>query len=356
MEYIAQISEEQTAPSPPRPLLSIEDLSVEFHTLEGTHKAVREVSYTVGEGESVGVVGESGSGKSVTALSVMGLIPNPPGRTTGGKVLFGGRDLLKLSQDELNQVRGNEIAMIFQEPMTSLNPIHTCGKQIMEPLLLHKHCSKAEAHAKALEMMRLVGIPIPEQRMKEYPHQLSGGMRQRVMIAMALVCQPRLLIADEPTTALDVTIQAQIMELMKRLRREIHSSIIMITHDLGVIAEMCDRVVVMYAGQVMEIAGIRELFAHPYHPYTEGLIRSIPTITREKKKLYSIDGTVPNPFAMPPGCSFAPRCRYAKEVCRRQCPALQDLGDGRAARCWCWQDTGCAGLDAACEKERRRQT
>ena len=341
MEYAEKTAGARLAPpGPGGTLLQIENLCVEFHTLEGVHKAVRDVSYTVQEGESLGVVGESGSGKSVTALSIMRLVPNPPGKTTGGRILFGGRDLLALPQEEINHIRGNEISMIFQEPMTSLNPIHTCGKQIMEPLLLHKGVSKAEAHEKALEMMRLVGIPIPEQRMKEYPHQLSGGMRQRVMIAMSLVCEPRLLIADEPTTALDVTIQAQILELMKRLRGELNSSIIMITHDLGVIAEMCDRVVVMYAGQVVEISGIHDLFSHPCHPYSEGLLRSIPTISKEKKKLFSIEGTVPSPFAMPPGCSFAPRCRYAKDICHRECPALQDLGGGRAVRCWFWQETG----------------
>ncbi len=321
-------------------LLQIEHLSVAFHTVEGVHNAVRDVSYTVQKGETLGVVGESGSGKSVTALSIMRLVPNPPGETTGGKILFDSRDLLSLPMEEINRIRGNEISMIFQEPMTSLNPIHTCGRQIMEPLLLHKGCGKQEARQRALEMMRLVGIPIPEQRIKEYPHQLSGGMRQRVMIAMALICQPKLLIADEPTTALDVTIQAQILELMKRLKRELNSSIIMITHDLGVIAEMCDRVVVMYAGQVVEISEIDGLFDHPYHPYTEGLIQSIPIIRPDRPKLYSIEGTVPNPFAMPKGCSFAPRCRYAKDLCREKSPALEDLGGGRAVRCWCWRDTG----------------
>lgn len=229
-------------------LLKIKNLEVEFHTVEGIHKAVRKVSYDVRPGEALGVVGESGSGKSVTALSIMQLIQSPPGKITGGKILFEDKDLLSLSKEEMNHIRGNEIAMIFQEPMTSLNPIHTCGKQIMEPLMLHKGYGKAEAYEKALQMMGQVGIPIPRQRMKEYPHQLSGGMRQRVMIAMALVCQPKLLIADEPTTALDVTIQAQILELMKKLRKEINSSVIMITHDLGVVAEMCDRVAVMYDG------------------------------------------------------------------------------------------------------------
>jgi oligopeptide/dipeptide ABC transporter ATP-binding protein len=280
-------------------------------------------------------VGESGSGKSVTSLSIMRLIPNPPGKTTAGRIMFLGRDLLKLPDDDMRSIRGNEIAMIFQEPMTSLNPIHTCGRQIMEPLLVHKNYSKKAARERALELLTMVGIPIPAQRLKEFPHQLSGGMRQRVMIAMALACQPKLLIADEPTTALDVTIQAQILQLMKNLREEINSAIIMITHDLGVIAEMCQRVVVMYAGQVVEISPLAELFARPYHPYSEGLLLSIPEISKVKRRLFSIEGTVPNPFDMPEGCSFAPRCVYAEEQCRSQSPELTEYPGGRAVRCLC---------------------
>ena len=321
-------------------LLRIENLEVEFHTVEGIHKAVRKVSYEVKMGETLGVVGESGSGKSVTALSVMQLIQSPPGKIRGGKILFEEKDLLSLSKEEMNHIRGNEIAMIFQEPMTSLNPIHTCGKQIMEPLILHKGYSKSEAYEKALQMMGQVGIPIPRQRMKEYPHQLSGGMRQRVMIAMALVCKPKLLIADEPTTALDVTIQAQILELMKILRKEMNSSIIMITHDLGVVAEMCDRVVVMYDGQIVEVCKVSDLFRHPYHPYSEGLICSIPSIGGTRRKLYAIKGTVPSPYEEKTGCSFAPRCQYAKDICRRQCPEMTDLGNGRLVRCWNYRETG----------------
>lgn len=321
-------------------LLKIKNLEVEFHTVEGIHKAVRKVSYDVRPGEALGVVGESGSGKSVTALSIMQLIQSPPGKITGGKILFEDKDLLSLSKEEMNHIRGNEIAMIFQEPMTSLNPIHTCGKQIMEPLMLHKGYGKAEAYEKALQMMGQVGIPIPRQRMKEYPHQLSGGMRQRVMIAMALVCQPKLLIADEPTTALDVTIQAQILELMKKLRKEINSSVIMITHDLGVVAEMCDRVAVMYDGQVVEVCKVRDLFSHPYHPYSEGLICSIPSTGGTRRKLYAIKGTVPSPYEAKTGCSFAPRCQYADENCRRQCPDMTDLGNGRLVRCWHFKETG----------------
>ncbi len=321
-------------------LMSVEGLCVRFHTAEGVHNAVRDVSFTLRRGETLGVVGESGSGKSVTALSIMGLIPDPPGRITAGRIMFDGRDLLALAPGEINHIRGNEIAMIFQEPMTSLNPIHTCGRQIMEPLLLHKGYNKRDAEQRALELMQMVGIPLPEQRLKEYPHQLSGGMRQRIMIAMALACRPKLLIADEPTTALDVTIQAQILELMKDLRQEIDASIIMITHDLGVIAEMCHLVVVMYNGQVVETSPLAGLFHQPCHPYSEGLLNSIPTISREKKRLFSIEGTVPNPFERMEGCSFAPRCRYATDQCRRACPELREVGAERAVRCWNWQDVG----------------
>lgn len=318
----------------PSPLLSIENLHVQFHTLAGVHQAVRDVGICLYPGEVLGIVGESGSGKSVTALSIMGLIPSPPGKITAGRIMFGGRDLLRITDEALRSIRGNDIAMIFQEPMTSLNPIHSCGKQIMEPLLLHKGYTKKEARQRALELLTMVGIPLPAQRLKEYPHQLSGGMRQRVMIAMALACRPKLLIADEPTTALDVTIQAQILQLMKDLREGMNSAIIMITHDLGVIAEMCKRVVVMYAGQVVEISPLAGLFAKPYHPYSEGLLLSIPTISKVKKRLFSIEGTVPNPFDMPQGCSFAPRCSYCEERCRIEPPGLTQLPGGRAVRCW----------------------
>jgi len=320
--------------NPPLPLLRVENLNVQFHTAEGVHKAVRDVSISLFPGETLGIVGESGSGKSVTSLAVMRLIPSPPGKITTGRIMFDNRDLLRLTDKEICAIRGNEISMIFQEPMTSLNPIHTCGAQIMEPLLLHKNYSKKDALKRALELMTMVGIPIPAQRLKEYPHQLSGGMRQRVMIAMALACRPKLLIADEPTTALDVTIQAQILQLLKNLREEINSAIIMITHDLGVISEICQRVVVMYAGQVVEISPLSKLYAQPYHPYSEGLLLSIPVIRKVKKRLFSIEGTVPNPFDLPVGCSFAPRCGYAEEYCRTQPPELMALPDGRAVRCW----------------------
>ncbi len=326
-----------TASNNQTPLLNIENLSVQFHTLEGIHKAVRGVNIQVYPGESLGIVGESGSGKSVTSLAIMGLIPHPPGKITEGKLIFNDQDLLTFNDEQMRHVRGNEIAMIFQEPMTSLNPIHTCGKQIMESLRLHKGMDKKAAAARALELLTMVGIPIPEQRMNEYPHQLSGGMRQRVMIAIALACQPKLLIADEPTTALDVTIQAQILELMKNLKHKINSSIIMITHDLGVIAEMCERVVVMYAGQVVEDCAIEELFEHPYHPYAEGLLLSIPTIDDNNQRLYSIKGSVPNPFEMPAGCSFEPRCEYATEQCKTEAPELTEVEPRRFCRCWQWQ-------------------
>ncbi|MDO0825070.1 ABC transporter ATP-binding protein [Desulfosporosinus nitroreducens] len=314
-------------------LLRISNLNVQFRTSEGVFKAVRDVSISIRSGETLGIVGESGSGKSVTALSIMNLIPNPPGEIKGD-IFFNGQNLREMSLEEVRKVRGNEISMIFQEPMTSLNPIHTCGKQIMEPLLLHKGFTKHEAKARTIELLKMVGIPLPEQRFKEYPHQLSGGMRQRIMIAMALACRPKLLLADEPTTALDVTIQAQILELMKNLRNEIDSAIIMITHDLGIITEMCHSVAVMYAGQVVESSPLKELIREPLHPYTEGLLRSIPTITKEKQRLYTIDGTVPSPFNMPPGCSFQPRCKYSNAICSEQTPDLIHVSEERAVRCW----------------------
>ncbi|MDR3343954.1 MAG: ABC transporter ATP-binding protein [Treponema sp.] len=315
------------------PLLRIKNLAVQFHTQEGIHQAVRGLSLTLGTGETLGLVGESGSGKSVTALALMRLIPNPPGKILEGNIIFGDRDLLTLSEGEVRRIRGNEIAMIFQEPMTSLNPIHTCGKQIMEPLRIHKGFGEKDAKARALELLNMVGIPNPQQRLREYPHQLSGGMRQRVMIAMSLACKPALLIADEPTTALDVTIQAQILELMKALRQETGSAIILITHDLGVVAEMCSQVAVMYAGQIVEVCSVADLFSQPLHPYSEGLLYSIPDITKPKQRLCAIDGAVPNPFDMPPGCAFAPRCQKARQDCREQVPPLIEVERNRLVRC-----------------------
>ncbi|MDR2068963.1 MAG: ABC transporter ATP-binding protein [Spirochaetaceae bacterium] len=315
------------------PLLSISNLEVQFYTLEGIHQTVRGLTFTLEKGDTLGLVGESGSGKSVSALSVMRLIPDPPGKILGGRIIFDGRDILGMTEEEIRRIRGNEIAMIFQEPMTSLNPIHPCGRQIMEPLILHLGLNKRQAEERALELMTMVGIPSPKQRVKEYPHQLSGGMRQRVMIAMALACKPKLLIADEPTTALDVTIQAQILELMKELRREINSAIILITHDLGVVAEMCSHVAVMYAGQIVETCSVAELFKGPLHPYSEGLLFSIPVISKTRERLFAIEGSVPSPFAMPPGCAFSPRCKYARGECAASGPSLVPAGEDHLVRC-----------------------
>ena len=315
------------------PLLHINNLEVQFNTREGIHRAVRGLSLTLEKGDTLGLVGESGSGKSITALSLMRLIPSPPGKIRGGRITFDGRDILALPDEAIRRIRGNEIAMIFQEPMTSLNPIHTCGKQIMEPLILHLGLTKKEAEERALELMTMVGIPSPKQRLKEYPHQLSGGMRQRVMIAMALACKPKLLIADEPTTALDVTIQAQILELMKELRQEINSAIILITHDLGVVAEMCSHVAVMYAGHIVETCAVGELFKRPLHPYSEGLLFSVPVISKTRERLFAIEGAVPSPFAMPPGCAFSPRCKYARKECEDSLPLLAPAGEDHLVRC-----------------------
>jgi oligopeptide/dipeptide ABC transporter ATP-binding protein len=314
-------------------LLELQGLSVRFQTAEGTQVAVKDLSLSLASGEALGIVGESGSGKSVTALSIMNLIPSPPGEIFEGRVLFEGRDLLRLAPDDLRKIRGNEISMIFQEPMTSLNPIHSCGSQVMEPIVLHQGIKKAEAAEIARELLDVVGIPNPERIFREYPHQLSGGMRQRVMIAMALACRPKLLLADEPTTALDVTIQAQILELLKGLREDIDSAIVLITHDLGVVAETCDRVIVMYSGRVVESSPIKELFRSPLHPYTEGLLDSIPEISGRRERLRAIEGVVPSPFETLPGCPFQPRCRYAVAICAEACPRLEAAG-GRAVRCW----------------------
>ncbi|MBX6351363.1 MAG: ABC transporter ATP-binding protein, partial [Clostridia bacterium] len=316
-------------------LLSVEDLHTEFRTEEGVVPAVAGVSFTIGRGETVALVGESGCGKSVTALSIMRLLPEPQARITKGRIMFNGRDLVKASQATMRTIRGNDIAMVFQEPMTSLNPVFTCGFQVMEAIRLHQKVSEQAARKQAIEMFKRVGIPDPEQRLRAYPHQLSGGLRQRVMIAMALACRPSLLIADEPTTALDVTIQAQILDLMRELRDEFGMSILFITHDLGVVAEMAERVVVMYAGEVVEEAPVGEIFADPKHPYTAGLLRSIPRLdTPRKAALPSIEGVVPSPQNRPAGCHFAPRCPHVMDVCRRQHPQLTSLGPGRDVRCF----------------------
>ena len=314
-------------------LIDLVDVSTHFFTSDGTVRAVDGVSFSINEGETLAVVGESGCGKSVTSLSIMRLVSWPPGKIVSGQIMYKDSDLLTLSEQEMQHIRGNEISMIFQEPMTSLNPVYTVGYQIAEAIMRHQHLSAADAHQKAIEMLKLVGIPDPEQRVNEYPHQLSGGMRQRVMIGMALACNPRLLIADEPTTALDVTVQAQILDLLRTLRDELGMAIMLITHDLGVVAEMAERVVVMYAGQIVEEADVYSLFENPLHPYTEGLLNSIPRMEDESDKLNVIEGVVPNPIHLPAGCRFSPRCPYADERCKQDSPALQTLGSRRVA-CW----------------------
>lgn len=321
-------------------LLEVKKLAVAFRTVQGRCIALKGVDFTMRPGETLGIVGESGSGKSLTALSIMRLVPNPPGEITGGEIRFQGKNLLSLSTEDMQKIRGNKISMIFQEPMTSLNPLHTCGRQIREPLMIHRGFSEKAASKRALEYLRLVGIPSPEQRFHEFPHQLSGGMRQRIMIAMALVCEPKLILADEPTTALDVTIQAQILELLRTLREKIDAGIVMITHDMGIIADICHRVLVMYAGQIVESSPLKEIFREPLHPYTQGLLQSIPRIQNGKKRLFSIDGTVPSPFDMPKGCAFQPRCTRSLPVCREKEPALVSVNAERRIRCWRYERSG----------------
>ena len=315
-------------------ILEIKDLCVEFQTVEGKVQAVDHLSYTLHKGEKLGIVGESGSGKSVSSLAMLQLIPNPPGRVTGGEILYKGQDLVRLSEKEMQKLRGNEISMIFQEPMTSLNPIIQCGKQIAESLRLHRGMNKKEAMQEAVRMMKEVGIANPENRVHEYPHEMSGGMRQRVMIAMALACRPQILIADEPTTALDVTIQAQILDLIRDLDRETGTAVQFITHDLGVVSELCDTVIVMYTGHIVEQAPVKDLFRDPKHPYTVGLLNAIPSITKDRKPLQTIEGMVPNPTERVEGCSFWPRCPHASERCRKQEPPVTGLGEDRLVRCW----------------------
>jgi oligopeptide/dipeptide ABC transporter ATP-binding protein len=319
-------------------LLEVKNLQTYFFTDDGVAKSVDNVSYTVDRKQTLGVVGESGCGKSVTALSIMRLIPSPPGKTVGGQILFEGRDLLKLPEDEMRGIRGNKISMIFQEPMTSLNPVFTCGDQIAESILLHQKCTKEEAKQRAIDMLRKVGIPAPEQRYNEYPHQLSGGMRQRIMIAIALSCNPDILIADEPTTALDVTVQAQILELISELQESLGMGVILITHDLGVIAEHADNVAVMYASHIVEYSTADEVYFNPMHPYTIGLLGSIPKLNVESDRLMTIDGTVPVPTAYPPGCNFASRCPYATEKCLAEEPALIEQEPGHLVACHHWAE------------------
>jgi oligopeptide/dipeptide ABC transporter ATP-binding protein len=318
------------------PILQIRNLQTHFHTPMGTARAVDGISLEVEAGEVMGIVGESGCGKSVLALSVMRLLPSPPAVYAGGEILFRSRDLLRLPEWEVRSMRGNEISLIFQEPMTALNPVFTIGNQLAEVIKAHEKASSAEAWIKAIEMLDMVGVPSPSIRVKEYPHQLSGGMRQRVMIAMALACRPSLLIADEPTTALDVTIQAQILDLMERLRKEFGAAIIMITHDLGVIAEISRRVAVIYAGRMMEQASTLDLFDHPLHPYTRGLMQAIPSpeASRKTEELYEIRGTVPSLYALPPGCRFHPRCPISGPICMKEEPSLREIYPGHLAACW----------------------
>ena len=318
-------------------LLSVKNLSTEFPVKKGIVKAVEDVSFDVDAGEILAIVGESGSGKSVTSLSVMGLLAEP-GHVAGGSMEFEGKDLMTLSEREYRELRGNDMAMIFQEPMTSLNPVYRVGKQIVEAIRTHENVSKKEARERAIDMLRKVGIPSPEKRIDDYPHQMSGGMRQRVMIAMALSCNPKLLIADEPTTALDVTIQAQILDLLRRLRDDTGMAVLLITHDLGVVSETADRVVVMYCGQVVEEAEVRTLFDHPMHPYTLGLLKSIPRLEDDdSKRLYMIKGMVPNPLEMPPGCHFSDRCDSCMDICREKIPDLVDVG-GHKVRCFLYEN------------------
>jgi oligopeptide/dipeptide ABC transporter ATP-binding protein len=327
-------------------LLSVRNLKTHFFTDEGVVRAVDGLSYDLHRGETLGIVGESGSGKSVHALSIMRLIPTPPGKIVDGQILFEGRDLLKLSDEEMRKIRGNRIAMVFQEPMTSLNPVLTIGEQIAEAVILHQKLDKRAAWVKAAEMLERVKIPLARERVKDYPHQFSGGMRQRVMIAMALSCNPSVLLADEPTTALDVTIQAQIIELMRELQRDFNTSIVMITHNLGVVAEMCDNVVVMYAGRPVETTDVKQTFLDPKHPYTWGLLHSVPKLYERQERLIPIEGQPPSLIDLPPGCAFAPRCPFVMEVCVQADPPDYPVGTGHTAKCYLYSDK-------ATEKEKK---
>ncbi len=317
-------------------LLSLKNLSTHFFTEDGVAKAVQDVSLTVKKGKTFALVGESGCGKSVTALSIMRLIPSPPGEIVSGEVLFGSGDLLELSEKRMRSIRGNKIAMVFQEPMTSLNPVYTVGEQIVEAIKLHQNKSREAAWADAVEMLQRVGIPDPEQRVSEYPHQMSGGMRQRVMIAMAISCEPSLLIADEPTTALDVTIQAQILDLLDRLQEQNQMSILLITHDLGIVAERADDIAVMYASKIVETSDAKSLFTEPLHPYTQGLLKSLPRLGFEGRRLHTIAGNVPEPLNFPNGCKFHPRCPIGCEdkQCQTIEPQLREVKPGRCVACW----------------------
>lgn len=317
-----------------KPILSVEHLKTSFFTDDTEIPAVDDISFHIYPGEIVGIVGESGCGKSVTSLSIMKLLPNPPGKIVSGKILLNGEDLVHASEKRMRQIRGKEIAMIFQEPMTSLNPLFTIGHQLMEAVKIHYPWPKKKIYERCLEMLKLVGLPRVEELMKSYPHELSGGMRQRVMIAMALICDPKVLIADEPTTALDVTIQAQILQLMKELNEKLETAILFITHDLGVVSQLCERVIVMYAGKIVEEGTVKEIFANPKHPYTKGLLASIPDIRYKKERLYSIPGNVPKPGSVQKGCRFYSRCEAREDRCLQNDPPYMAINDHHNVRCW----------------------
>jgi oligopeptide transport system ATP-binding protein len=319
-------------------LLEVRDLQVEFRTRDGVAKAVNGVDYAVDAGETLAVLGESGSGKSVTAQAIMGILDMPPGRITGGEILFQGRDLLKLKEDERRRIRGAEMAMIFQDALSSLNPVLSVGDQLGEMFVVHRGMSRKDARAKAVELMDRVRIPAARERVKDYPHQFSGGMRQRIMIAMALALEPALIIADEPTTALDVTVQAQVMDLLAELQREYHMGLILITHDLGVVADVADRIAVMYAGRIVEQAPVHDIYKAPAHPYTRGLLDSIPRLDQKGQELYAIKGLPPNLMHIPPGCAFNPRCPMARDVCRTDVPPLYEVDDRRTSACHFWTE------------------
>ncbi|MFD6530018.1 ABC transporter ATP-binding protein [Streptomyces sp. NPDC060184] len=320
-------------------LLEVRDLHVEFHTRDGVAKAVNGVNYSVDEGETLAVLGESGSGKSVTAQAIMGILDMPPGKISGGEVLFKGRDLLKLKKDERRRIRGQEMAMIFQDALSSLNPVLTVGDQLGEMFRVHRGLSRKESRRKSIELMDRVRIPAAKERIGNYPHQFSGGMRQRIMIAMAMALEPALIIADEPTTALDVTVQAQVMELLAELQQEYRMGLILITHDLGVVADVADKIAVMYAGRIVETAPVHEIYQAPAHPYTKGLLQSIPRLDQKGQELYAIKGLPPNLLRIPPGCAFNPRCPMAQAVCRTDEPPLYDVAEHRASACHFWKET-----------------
>ncbi|MEU8673618.1 ABC transporter ATP-binding protein [Streptomyces sp. NPDC048560] len=320
-------------------LLEVRDLHVEFHTRDGVAKAVNGVNYSVAEGETLAVLGESGSGKSVTAQAVMGILDMPPGKISGGEILFKDRDLLKLKKEERRKIRGQEMAMIFQDALSSLNPVLTVGEQLGEMFVVHRGMSRKDARAKSVELMDRVRIPAAKERVGNYPHQFSGGMRQRIMIAMALALEPSLIIADEPTTALDVTVQAQVMDLLAELQRELNMGLILITHDLGVVADVADKIAVMYAGRIVETSPVHDIYKAPAHPYTKGLLRSIPRLDQKGQELYAIKGLPPNLLAIPPGCAFNPRCPMAQDVCRTDVPPLYRVDEDRQSACHFWKET-----------------